>query len=579
MGIGYMTSAVAGTHLDKLASTYPTLCTRSTAADWGPSQGGGNCGYVKIAAAVPGSPAQRSQVLILGGVHAHELAPPDALISFLEKLLPAYVAKKDLVYPAWTDPVSGIPYGKFIIPWTWIQPIVERLDLYVAPMVNPEGRDFVVKNLKTLPPNATLAMADVYARWRKNRRPAAGGGTGPTDPSIGVDVNRNFDIAWDFTTLYDVAVADVHTSTNPVNELYAGPAKESEPETRNVANLMRSKQIEFFMDVHAFSRDILYSWGIEANQNTDGTQNFANPAWNGKRDGVTHNAYGEFIPIDVETALAHLTKFMSDQIRAMAGGPDLRAQARSIYTAKPSAAGLYVTTGASDDYCFSRWFTSAAAGTPTSPVVALTMEAGADSTQGLGADYDDGGWLPDHVKQYPKIEREIHVAVWSFLTRLAGAGYQQPAAPLVPAPPPAVPVGPPAKSGDGCPSIAAYFSDPLHPDVMFLRDLRDRQLRVGRFGNRFADVLSAFYTRISPTTAKLLGQHRTLRFAVRAGFLRPLVVMLRLTSAATRRGPRVRPAALAAVLVLGLLLGAAAALTGAVGGAAALAAAAITGRI
>ena len=107
---------------------FATLCTRS-GSDWAPGWSGGNSGYLKIAAVLDDSPASRWAVLITGGVHARELAPPDALVSFLGHLLRAYDAQRAITYPAWTDPVTGIVYDSFIISWPWVQRIVERLDL------------------------------------------------------------------------------------------------------------------------------------------------------------------------------------------------------------------------------------------------------------------------------------------------------------------------------------------------------------------------------------------------------------------------------------------------------------------
>src|SRR5690242_9606678 len=194
---GYMTSAVVSAHLDAMATANPTVCTRSQAADWAPGRAGGKSGYVKIAATVATSPPQRSAVLLIGGVHARELAPPDALVSFLEKLLAAYKAGAAITYPAWTDPVGGITYDSFEISFPWIKSVVERLDLYVAPLVNDDGRDFV---LTPLPATATHDEQELHKGWRKNLRPAP---SGVTDPhGVGVDINRNFDILWQITKFY-----------------------------------------------------------------------------------------------------------------------------------------------------------------------------------------------------------------------------------------------------------------------------------------------------------------------------------------------------------------------------------------
>src|SRR5260370_3623680 len=98
------------------------------------------------------------------------------------------------------------------------------------------------------------------------------------------------------------------------------------------------------------------------------------------------------------------------------------------------SASLYIASGAPDDYCFSRWFTAATAGTPVSPVMAFTIEVGGDP--GKGADQNEGGFSPNYVTQYPKLEREIHVAAWAFLSAVSSTAFVGPQAPPPPAPPP-----------------------------------------------------------------------------------------------------------------------------------------------
>lgn len=396
---GPMTSTAVKSHLDVLATTYPTVCTRSTSADWLAGRAGATSGYVKVAATGAGLPTDRWAVLLTGGVHARELAPPDALVSFLEKMLTAYAARAPISYPSWTDPVGHIVYDSFTIPWPWVRKVVEQLDLYVAPLVNPDGRDFVL----TVPAGAGYAQQQLHKAWRKNRRPAPSGNSDPL--AVGVDINRNFDILWNFPTYY-TSGAGVQSSTDPTSDVFIGPnadGPEAEPETKNVANLMRNKGISYYIDFHSYGRDVLFSWGIEENQSTDASQNFANPAYNGRRDGVGHTGYAEYIPSLHNSVSQALAKRISDMVLAKAGGSDARAQARSKYEVKPSS-GLYVTSGSSDDYLFSRWFTQATHGTPIREVFAYTIEVGGNPD--LGADFDEGGFTPDYITQYPKLERE-----------------------------------------------------------------------------------------------------------------------------------------------------------------------------
>ncbi len=531
---GPKTSAAISAHLDQAAAGSSGVCTRLS---WAAGSAGASAGDVKIAAVTAASPAQRWATLVSGGVHARELAPPDALVSFVEKLLAAYAARSAVVYPAWTSPVDSVTYSSFTIPWPQVQAVVERLDLYVAPLVNADGRDFVLAPLAS---GASHAEQQLHKMWRKNRRPAPAGQTG--DSCIGVDLNRNCDILWDFTTAYTSALvatapkAGVDTSQQPCDfNVYSGPSAESEPETQNLAGLMRTASISCYADVHAYGRDILYPWGIETDQSTDRAQSFENRAKDGQRDGNRASAYAEYIPAGQLAALQAMAQRMCDFIYTKAGGADPAAAARSVYKPAESAV-LYptkVTTGAFDDYCFSRWFTQATAGTPIRPVMAFTIEAGGDPK--LGADHDEGGFAPDYVKHYPKIEREIHAALWGLLTAVAASSVQPPSAPPQPSPP-----APEPSLEKDCFIAGAAYRDAAHPDVLFLRDLRDRQLRSSAPGRAFAAGLIAVYSRVGPAGARWLAGRPRAASAVRRGVLRPLVAALGRVSRGTagRAGTR-----------------------------------------
>lgn len=424
---GWMNSAQISARLKAAAAANQNACQLF---DWKPGWAGSSVGYVKIGATVPASPASRNAVLISGGVHAREFVPPDALTSFIEKLLGAYAATSAAVYPSWTSPVDSTVYGSFTIAWWKIRAIVENLDLYIAPCVNADGRDWAVTKL---PAGRDLDTQRLHKNWRKNRGPAPVGKVG--DWCIGVDINRNFNILWDYKKHFNTSVTDaaglpdlgldtIDQACDP--ETYCGQFAESEPETQNLAGLMQSANISFFLDVHSYGREILYSWGLDTNQNIDATQSFMNPAMDTVRDGVHHTAYSEYIPLSTESKVKARAQLIADAILKRAGGPDPTAQARSLYTPKQSA-NLYITSGAADDYCFSRWFTAAAAGTPISPVMAFTIEVGGDPKD--GPEHDECGFNSDYVKFLPKIEREIHAALWGFLNTIAAITYEPPSAP------------------------------------------------------------------------------------------------------------------------------------------------------
>ena len=373
--------------LARLAADHPDLCTRTAAPNR--SHEGRSISYVTISGADGGRP-----VLISGGIHAREWAPPDALLSLLDRLLSAYEAGADFVVPAFTDtaPARDIVYAEAAIPAADVKRIVERLDFSVLALINPDGRAFSQSSANN-------------AMWRKNRRP---GRPGSAPACTGVDLNRNFDLAWDFERYYnDAGDIAVSASNDPCDfQVYVGPSALSEPESRNVASILRDRQAEFYVDVHSFSRKILFPWGMDSNQSRDPAQNFRNPAFDGRRDGGVGGPYGEFIPADLLDEHVRIGTAMHDAMIEGAGS-DPRARARSEYAVEPGLA-LYPTTGTASDYAASLQFVE---DPPVERVIAYTLECGND-TDG------EGGFQPV-PRIYPKIEREVHLALMAFLREAA----------------------------------------------------------------------------------------------------------------------------------------------------------------
>jgi Zinc carboxypeptidase. len=357
---------------------------------------------VKLANA---SGSGRIPILFTGGVHSNEWAPPDALLSFVDKLARAAVAGTGLTYPMFTD-VNGITYGGPGIAASTVQMIFDRFDLYVVPIVNPDGRDFTLSG----------AMSSQMA-WRKNRR--------PNIPCDGVDINRNFPITWDPDTYYSVAATtNVNVSSNPCSNVYRGLVPASEPEVQNLVAFVATQGIEYLVDIHMSGRTILYPWGMETNQSTDSTKNFLNLGWDrnvvnpmGGRDGTLGTAYEEFIPNGgpdprgyLLDRLVMLADGMATEVLRSAGSSP-QALARSAYFPQQSV-GLYPTTGAFDDYTFSQQFMN-----PALPNIhTFTLECGLEKGDNpLDPADDDGGFWPDFALQFPKVEREVHAALLGLL--------------------------------------------------------------------------------------------------------------------------------------------------------------------
>ncbi|MBW4550134.1 MAG: hypothetical protein KME35_03330 [Aphanocapsa sp. GSE-SYN-MK-11-07L] len=272
-------------------------------------------------------------VLILGGVHAREWVPPDALISIAADLLEAYVLGTGLVYHGQRFAADNI------------KQILETLNLFIYPCVNPDGRHH-------------SQTYDCDNLWRKNRRPNPSGGN-----CIGVDINRNFDFLWDHLTKFSPN-SGVSASNDPCDmNVYRGPSPASEPETQNVVWLLDTyPKINWHIDVHSVVPVILHSWGSDRNQTAEPTQSFLNNAFDTVRGLANAAVYGEYIAQDDLNLIKTLSNRMNEAVKAV------RGENYSV----DQAFGLYPTSGASDDYAFSRHF----ADPSKNKIYAFTVECG-----------------------------------------------------------------------------------------------------------------------------------------------------------------------------------------------------------
>jgi murein tripeptide amidase MpaA len=280
---------------------------------------GRQCNAIKIA---NGSDPGRPGVYFLGGVHAREWGSSDILINFVELLEQAYLNG------------TGITLGGKTFSASDIKAIVDNLDIYVFPQANPDGRNYSM---------------NTEAMWRKNRRTSAPNSN--SGSCVGVDVNRNYDFLWDFQSQF-AATSAVSCSADPCNhDLYHGPSAFSEPESRN-AKWMHDNHpnIGYFVDLHSFGLDILYSWGDDDNQEADSTMSFLNPVYDSVR-GILDSSgtpgaasFREYIPSADRAAAVDLANAFAAGVQAVRGTSYLVEQ----------SVGLYPTSGASDDYSYSR---------------------------------------------------------------------------------------------------------------------------------------------------------------------------------------------------------------------------------
>ncbi|KAH7134143.1 hypothetical protein EDB81DRAFT_92461 [Dactylonectria macrodidyma] len=256
------------------------------------------------------------RVFFNGNIHARERGSMDNVLYFISDLLYAEKHK------------TGLKYGSKTYTNKQVKKALSAGIVFI-PLSNPDG---VAYDQST------------NSCWRKNRNPNKG-------QSPGVDLNRNFDFVWDFEKEFAASAQDV-ASTSPSSEVYHGTKPFSEPETKNIKWVFDTyTEIRYFVDLHSFTGDVLYSWGSDENQSKYPSMNFLNSTYDSVRGDLTDTpgkgkGYGEYTPkaeFDINVAAA---KRMAEGLTAGGG---------EAYSAIPAAA-LYPTSGASDDYSYSRHF-------------------------------------------------------------------------------------------------------------------------------------------------------------------------------------------------------------------------------
>lgn len=158
----------------------------------------------------------RPQVVINAMLHAREWITPPAALYFAFRLVSEYDSD------------------------TRIREYLERMEIYVIPVVNPDGYVFT-------------HISDSTRLWRKNRR---FNGRVFNQPVYGVDLNRNWSVGW----------GGQGSSNNPFSDTYRGAAPFSEPETYHLSRWMMSlPQLRAHVDLHSYSQMILWPWGYTSN--------------------------------------------------------------------------------------------------------------------------------------------------------------------------------------------------------------------------------------------------------------------------------------------------------------------------
>lgn len=270
-----------------------------------------------------GTASNRRTVLMVGGTHSRELMNPDALLEVAIDLMVSHINNTD------------ISYGGFSMPADTTKTILESLDLWFVPCINPDGR------------HHAMTRDDL---WRKNLRDNAG------TACDGVDLNRNSDFVF--------GVAQGATSCSPCAETYCGPHAFSEPETRNVRWLLDMGQVVTFVDVHSFSELVLWPWGHAPTQSTDPSKVFTTLP-TGTCSASIPATYAEYLPPRDHQRLSTVGQRISEAI----------AQVRGRHYTSQASLDLYATTGTLDDYAYGRHIANPALG----KTYGFTFETGPDT--------------------------------------------------------------------------------------------------------------------------------------------------------------------------------------------------------
>ncbi len=285
--------------------------------------------------------SKHRSILFTGSVHAREWGGSDICVYFAADLLEAY------------SKGTGLRYKNQYFESHQIKRIIEEINIVIFPDVNPDGKAYSQSD----PANVL---------WRRNRNRSE---SHEDADCIGVDLNRNYDLLWNFKKCF-APNARVETSDDPCDprQRYRGKSVFSEPETRNVKWLFDEYDgIGHYMDIHCAVGAIYYCWGIDQNQFVQKEQNFRNPEFNQFRGVENDQKYREFISIedhDYVTGLANTFAHFLEKVRG------------TRYSVEQSF-GLYPTSGAGDDYAFSRHFVDET----KKKVYSFTLEFGDDEFQ------------------------------------------------------------------------------------------------------------------------------------------------------------------------------------------------------
>lgn len=151
-----------------------------------------------------------------------------------------------LVVLRFLDTLSGLIYNREDICGINIFKCLEDRGLYVIPCVNPDGVEISLKgstSAKDFQSVVEGASGGKTFDWQANAR--------------GVDINHNFDANWE--KLHKLE--KLNKISCPAKTRYGGKYPESEPETRAITKLCRSKNFDYAIAFHSQGEEIYWKYG------------------------------------------------------------------------------------------------------------------------------------------------------------------------------------------------------------------------------------------------------------------------------------------------------------------------------
>lgn len=141
--------------------------------------------------------------------------------------------------------------------------LLRRGRVIIVPIVNPDGFDYsrsavlAQHSLTDSAHGTACSAAHCEGYWRKNRR-SYSGATVPVaqknPDAYGIDPNRNYSFMWG-------GGGSTNTPLPLVDQTYRGAEPHSEPETRNVQDLLLGSNVTSVVSNHTYSRLVLRAWG------------------------------------------------------------------------------------------------------------------------------------------------------------------------------------------------------------------------------------------------------------------------------------------------------------------------------